>query len=117
MNRDSNSYTVIYAAVMVIVVAVILALLSQSLRGLQTENAENDKRQQILRSINVDVPAKEAEAKYNELIKEAFLVNADGQQVPGNAFALDIVKIKETKNYPGCVADVNGQPNYIMARY
>lgn len=117
MNRDSNSYTVIYAAVMVIVVAVILALLSQSLRGLQTENAENDKRQQILRSINVDVPAKEAEAKYNELIKEAFLVNADGQQVPGNAFALDIVKIKETKTYPVFVADVNGQTKYIMAMY
>ena len=75
LDRDSNVYTVVYASVMVVLVAVVLAFTSQSLRTFQQKNEENDKRQQILRSINVTVPANEAEAKYSELIKEAFLVN------------------------------------------
>ena len=71
LDRDSNVYTVVYASVMVVLVAVVLAFTSQSLRTFQQKNEENDKRQQILRSINVTVPANEAEAKYSELIKEA----------------------------------------------
>ena len=68
LNRDSNVYTVVYAAVMVLVVAVLLAFTSQSLRSAQQANEDNDKRQQILRSINVSVAANEAEAKFNELM-------------------------------------------------
>ena len=56
INRDSNVYTVVYAAVMVVLVAVVLAFTSQSLRSFQQKNEENDKRQQILRSINVSKP-------------------------------------------------------------
>ena len=81
LDRDSNVYTVVYASVMVVLVAVVLAFTSQSLRTFQQKNEENDKRQQILRSINVTVPANEAEAKYSELIKEAFLVNENGEKV------------------------------------
>lgn len=117
MNRDSNTYTVVYAAVMVVVVAVILAFLSQSLSGLQTKNLENDKRQQILRSINISVSGSQAEAKYNELIKKSFIVNAEGQEVPGDAFALDVQKGQEEHLYPVFVAEVDGKPKYIMAMY
>ncbi len=117
MNRDSNTYTVVYAAVMVVVVAVILAFLSQSLRGLQTKNLENDKRQQILRSINISVSGSQAEAKYNELIKKSFIVNAEGQEVPGDAFALDVQKGQHESLYPVFVADVDGKTKYIMAMY
>ena len=70
LNRDSNIYTVLYAAVMVLVVAVVLAFTSQSLKSAQKANEDNDKRQQILRSINVSVAANEAEAKFNELITD-----------------------------------------------
>ena len=117
MNRDSNIYTVVYAAVMVVVVAVILAFLSQSLRGLQTKNQENDKRQQILRSINISVSSNDAETEYNALIKKAFIVNADGQEVPGDAFALDTQKGQRDGLFPVFVADVDGQTKYIMAMY
>ena len=64
LDRDSNAYTIIYASVMVVLVAVVLAFTSQSLRTYQQKNEQNDKRQQILRSINVTVSANEAEAKY-----------------------------------------------------
>ena len=66
---------------MVVLVAVVLAFTSQSLRSFQKQNEDNDKRQQILRSINVNVSSSEAETKYNELIKEAFLVNENGEKV------------------------------------
>lgn len=115
MNRDSNVYTVVYASVMVILVAVLLAFTSQSLRSYQKQNEDNDKRQQILRSINVQVPAKDAEAKYNELIKDAFLVNENGEKVEGNAFTADVVRAASEHMYPVFVADVKGETKYIMA--
>ena len=111
LDRDSNAYTIIYAAVMVILVAVVLAFTSQSLKGLQKQNEDNDKRQQILRSINVSVPANEAEAKYNELIKDAFLINANGEKTGDakEAFA------GEKEGYPVFVATVDGKTKYIMS--
>ncbi|MDR1880835.1 MAG: NADH:ubiquinone reductase (Na(+)-transporting) subunit C [Tannerellaceae bacterium] len=115
MNRDSNIYTVVYASVMVVLVAVILAYTSEALRGYQKKNEDNDKRQQILRSINVKAAANEAEARYNELIKEAFLVNDKGEKVDGNAFSIDIVKAFDQHTYPVFIADVEGKTKYIMA--
>ena len=109
MNRDSNAYTIIYASVMVLLVAVVLAFTSQSLRSFQKKNEDNDKRQQILRSINVSVPASEAETKYNELIKDAFLVNENGEKVEGDAFTAT------PEQHPVFVANVDGKTKYIMA--
>lgn len=109
MNRDSNVYTVVYASVMVLLVAVVLAFTSQSLRSFQKKNEDNDKRQQILRSINVAVQANEAEAKYNELIKESFLVNENGEKVEGDAFTAT------PEQHPVFVASVDGKNKYIMA--
>ncbi len=114
MNRDSNVYTVVYASVMVVVVAVLLAFTSQSLRTYQKANEDNDKRQQILRSINVSVPANEAEAKYNELITDAFLINANGEKVGDAAAAF---AGSEADAYPIFVATVDGQTKYIMAMH
>ena len=109
MKRDSNAYTIIYASVMVLLVAVVLAFTSQSLRSFQKKNEDNDKRQQILRSINVSVPASEAETKYNELIKDAFLVNENGEKVEGDAFTAT------PEQHPVFVANVDGKTKYIMA--
>lgn len=115
MNRDSNVYTIIYASVMVVLVAVVLAFTSQSLREFQKKNEDNDKRQQILRSVNVNATPAEAEAKYNELVKESFLVNEKGEKVEGDAFATDVAKAFAQKQYPVFIASVDGKTKYIMA--
>jgi NADH:ubiquinone oxidoreductase, Na(+)-translocating, C subunit len=117
MNRDSNVYTIIYASVMVVLVAVLLAFTSESLRGFQKKNEDNDKRKQILRSLNVTVADSETEAKYNELIKESFLVNDKGQKVEGDAFAADASKMYSENAYPVFIANVGGKTVYIMALY
>lgn len=115
MNRDSNVYTVIYASVMVVLVAIVLAFTSESLRSYQKKNEDNDKRRQILRSVNVNVASGEAEARYNELIKDAFLVNDKGQKIEGDAFSVDVAKSFTQHQYPVFVASVDGQNKYIMA--
>ena len=116
LNRDSNVYTVVYAAVMVLVVAVLLAFTSQSLKSAQKANEDNDKRQQILRSINVSVPANEAEAKFNELIKEGFLINANGEEL-GQLDAAFADAAKDREAFPVFVANVNGEKKYILQLY
>ena len=100
---------------MVVVVALLLAFTSQALSSAQKANQDNDKRQQILRAVNVSVPASEAEAKYKELIKEAFLVDADGNRVDGDAFSDDVKKQFARGVFPVFVATVDGQTKYILA--
>ncbi|MDR0758336.1 MAG: NADH:ubiquinone reductase (Na(+)-transporting) subunit C [Tannerella sp.] len=115
MNRDSNIYTLIYASVMVALVAVVLAFTSEALKSRQKLNEEADKRQQILRSIHVSVSGSETEARYGELIREAYLVNDAGEKTEGDAFAVDVAKAFEQHVYPVFVADVNGETKYVMA--
>lgn len=94
---------------MVLLVAVVLAFTSAVVEKFPEKDEDNDKRQQILRSINVSVPANEAEAKYNELIKESFLVNENGEKVEGDAFSAT------PEQHPVFVASVDGKTKYIMA--
>ncbi|WP_106827747.1 NADH:ubiquinone reductase (Na(+)-transporting) subunit C [Parabacteroides pacaensis] len=116
MNRDSNVYTIIYASVMVILVAIVLAFTSQSLKEKQLKNEDIDKMMQILRSIRVQTTAATAEAKYDELIKEAFLVDENGQKIDGDAFSANVVEaFAHHTGLPVFVADIDGQTKYILA--
>lgn len=61
MNTNKNSYTIIYAAVMV-VVALLLALVSGIFEEKQTANVELGKKKQILSSLNISTAGRDAEA-------------------------------------------------------
>ena len=92
---NSNKYTFIFATVMVIVVATVLALASQSLKPMQDKNVANEKRQNILTSIGVKVDAAEAEAAYKENLVEALVLDANGEIVTNpkdSAFNIDVLK-------------------------
>ncbi|MBP7919813.1 MAG: NADH:ubiquinone reductase (Na(+)-transporting) subunit C [Parabacteroides sp.] len=116
MNRDSNLYTIVYASVMVILVALGLALTSQSLRSYQKKNEDIDKMMQILRSVRVQTTAADAEATFKSLIKESYLVDENGKQVEGDAFSTDYVKAFASKEaLPVFVASIDGETKYIMA--
>ena len=49
MNKNSNIYQIIYAAVMVLIVGTVLAFIYMALKPKQDDNIANDKRKQILR--------------------------------------------------------------------
>jgi Na+-transporting NADH:ubiquinone oxidoreductase subunit C len=92
MNRNGNTYTILYAAVMVILVAAILASISMSLKPRQVRNTEIEKKQSILASVNIESSVANAEEIYAEKIKKEYVVNLQGEQVDGDAFNIDLKK-------------------------
>ena len=71
LNTNSNSYIIIYSAILVIIVAFLLAFVYQALKPMQDANVALDLKKQILYSLNIrDLDGSEAEAKYAEVVKE-----------------------------------------------
>ena len=83
MNRESNLYTIIYSSVMVIIVALGLSFTHQVLLDKQTTNENIDKMQQLLLSLNVEASTADAEAEYNRLITNAYLITPEGEKIEG----------------------------------
>lgn len=88
MNTSKNSYTIIYVAVMVILVAVILSVTALSLAPRQDANVRIEKMGEILRSIGRGGPGADIEAEYGRYIVGSYTVDAAGERVEGtDAFA------------------------------
>ena len=109
MNTNSNSYTIIYASVMVVIVAFLLAFVSSSLRSIQDKNVELDTKKQILAALNIK-NVEDAEAEYNKYVKGDMLMNVDGTLTENTgAFATGYEKeAKEHQRLHVFVAEVNG---------
>ena len=87
MNTNSNTYTVIYATVLVVVVAAVLAFVSYTLAPKQEANRQNEVRTQLLASVGIkDVT--DAKQAYDKYFTDSFLVNSKGETVEGDAFAV-----------------------------
>ncbi len=136
MNRDSNIYTISYATIMVILVAIALAFTSQTLKSRQQENEKMDKMEQILRSIDVSVSSKDKVTEtYKSIIKKELLIQIDGkilqsfegdQLTSNDAFSLNTSKQfklirkegdaqkRALMHIPLYVAEVNGNRKYII---
>ena len=123
MNKQGNTYTILYASVMVIIVAALLAIVSQSLKPMQQANIEIDKKKQILSSVNVESTAKNAVELYNQYIVNSYVVDANGAVVEGaDAFTVDVAsQVKKEyaeRQLPIFVAQLdNGETTYIMPLY
>lgn len=122
MNTNTNSYTIIYAIVMVVVVALLLAFVSGALKSTQTANVELDKKKQLLSSLNVTPEGDNAEALYNQYISKAIVVNSKGEVVSEDrdkVFSIDITKELskplENRDLPVYVATVDGKTKYILS--
>ena len=129
MNRDSNTYTILYAAIMVVVVAIALALTAVALRKPQQENERIDKMQQILRAVHLEPTKDQVIPTYTKVIKQELLVNGQGEviatfegdQIAQNeAFQMNTAnqfKLRQqdpSLGLPVYVAEVEGQQLYIF---
>jgi len=120
MDRQGNTYTFLYASVMVIVVAAILAFLAQSLKPMQDKNAAVAKKMDILKSVQVESTAADAEEKYNKYIGEnAFVLDINGEKQDGEAFTVDMAKEVKKDNaeraYPIYVVKLDdGSTKYVI---
>ncbi len=92
MNRNGNTYTVLYAAIMVILVAAILASVSMALKPKQIRNIEIEKKQSILASVNISSNVENADNIYAERIVNQYTVNIKGEKIEGDAFNVDLKK-------------------------
>ncbi|MBR2606539.1 MAG: NADH:ubiquinone reductase (Na(+)-transporting) subunit C [Bacteroidaceae bacterium] len=120
MNTNSNSYTIIYASVMVIIVAFLLAFVSSSLKPIQDANVAIDKKSQILASLNIRGLEKSAiEAEYDKVIVSDPIIKADGAVVNEGAgkdeasFVLDSKDVND-ENMPLYIANVDGATKYVI---
>ncbi len=95
MNKNSNLYIVVYATVMVVVVATLLALAAMSLQSRQQANMLGEKKSAILSSLDA------AAENYDEFIT-ALVVNAQGEVIEGDALELlfDMKGAFEAGTYP-----------------
>jgi len=92
MDRNGNTYTFLYAAIMVILVAAILASISMALKPRQKRNFEIEKKKNILASVNIESDASNADKIYDEKILEEYVVNVEGEKIDGDAFNTDLKK-------------------------
>ena len=118
MNTNSNSYTIIYASVMVVIVAFLLAFVSSSLKATQDKNVQLDTKKQILAALNVK-NVEDADAEYQKYVKGDMLMNVDGTLAENtDEFATNYEKeAKEHQRLHVFVCDVDGQTKYVVPGY
>lgn len=83
---------------MVIVVAVFLSLAATLLQPRQNRNLEIEKKKSMLESIGIASSGTNTEKLYDKYIKESFVINNKGEEVPGaDAFTIDL-KVEQKKS-------------------
>lgn len=118
MKTNSNSYTIIYAAVMVVIVAFMLAFVSSSLRDRQNRNVEFDTKKQILYALNVR-NVEDVENTYKKYVKQDMLMQADGTLTENqDGFSTAYEKeVKTNKRFHVFVAEKDGDTKYVFPVY
>ena len=79
MNTNSNTYTVIYSIILVVIVAAVLAFAAMFLKPTQDANVKKDTISQILTAATVE--GEDILATYQQAIEAAILVDIDGNKV------------------------------------
>lgn len=108
MNRNSNTYIILYASVMVIVVALILSFAAMKLKEKQDNNVRMEKMSDILRSIDEGAEMNTVSDKfayideqYNKYITNSYTVNTAGEVTDEDAFNVLLNLKSEYDKAPG----------------
>lgn len=113
-DTNSNSYTLIYASVIVVIVAFLLAFTNIVLRPHQNRNIELDTKRQILAALNIS-GVKDVEAAYHRYVKLDMLLQLDGTLVVNTGgFSSNYSTEFSKKRYHIFQCDVNGQTKYVF---
>ena len=124
MNKNSNTYQILYAAVMVLLVGTLLAFIYMALKPKQNENIANDTRKQILSALHIASPDdSQVKEVYEKYVIQDLLVDAEGNIVDSAAnvaFNVDMkknVKLAE-RQLPimKCKTD-DGSIKYVLPVY
>ncbi len=100
MNKQSNTYTITYILILVVVVGSALAWVATALKPEQIKNANADKMAQILAAVHCTTATADQTAEIFESRIKGIVINTSGQIID-NAVAFDIniaEQSKETDN-------------------
>lgn len=133
VNTDKNSYTVVFAGVMVVIVGSILAFLASALSDRIDENMRYEKQQNILYAMGVNenteggsvnfVPTDVVQESFNEYIKEQLVIKGDEILEREEAYLIDmkqqlaLAKKGETPELPLFIGEKEGKKYYIIPMY
>jgi Na+-transporting NADH:ubiquinone oxidoreductase subunit C len=91
MRDFSNRYIVVFAAVMVVVVAAVLSTAAMVLQPRQEMNRIAEKKINILASVRVEASKENVDEVFDRVITDMFALNSDGEEVEGvDAFNIDL---------------------------
>lgn len=91
MNKQSNSYTIIYIIVLVVLVGTALAATSLALKDKQQENVNADKMSQILAAALITPAKSDVVADFERYITSQIVVNEQGDVIEGvKAFDVNV---------------------------
>ena len=124
MNKNSNTYQILYAAVMVLLVGSVLALIYMALKPKQNENIANDTRKQILSALHIPAPDdSKVKETYEKYIVQDLLVDREGNIVDSARNVAFDVEMKKNVKLPErklpvmkCVMD-DGSVKYVLPVY
>lgn len=124
MDRDSNKYNLIFASVLVVLVAVILSITHEILKDKQQQNANIDKMEQILRSVKIEVPKNEVEQKFKDVVTNMYMIDTEGNIIPNSKdvvfeaeMKVEMSKPFDKRQYPVYEVEIDGAKKYILALY
>lgn len=80
MKNFTNRYMLLYSLGLAAVVALLLTVVATGLKERQQNNIRNEKMQQLLATIGIDVPRDGVQPIYNQYFKEELNVAQDGQE-------------------------------------
>lgn len=133
IDTDKNSYTIIFAAIMVVVVGSILAFLASYLRPNIAENERFEKQQNILYAMGVHengddkssvnfVPTDKVEGEFKSYIKQ-FVVDGGTAVADTTAYKIDLKKQLAAKKkgqpykLPVFIGEKDNKKFYIIPMY
>ena len=120
MNRDSNIYTFLFVGIMIVGIASILAYTSQTLKPMQDENVKNEKMQNILSTVGINVSREDAEESYSKYITQELALKMDGTVNKSlNPFsnlnlAKELKKDYKDQHFPLYISDIDSERYYII---
>lgn len=127
---DKNSYTILFAIAMVIVVGTVLAFAAESLKPKIAENKRLEIQQNILYAMGVNendessvnfVPTDKVAGEFSKYIKKQLVIEGDKVTENNEAYLIDIKKEESkasnadyTRKLPLFIGERDGQTFYII---
>ena len=133
INTEKNTYTVAFAAIMVVVVGSLLAFVASGLEDKISENERFEKQQNILYAMGVNenanegsvnfIPTDQVEAEFGKFITEQWVLEGAEKTADEEAYLIDLKKEiaaskkGETPRLPVFIGEKDGKKYHILPMY